>query len=336
MAIDVNADVYAELDITIERIGALIAEGNSEGAKELAEEAEGMIVSLKGKSKAVVDARMRYREAIRERLLTPAPSAELVHVPQSIEEVEGLDQLIELGAKAVYEVAEQKYTGARKIAEIIFDMRRRIVTSDGMPDLKGTGDLAKQASAQVYDRVRAQLPAAGEDEIADGVRADIDRIQDSVRDSILDLRVNYLRSLDSNETEAALYRRAINTGIDVPVSEQVAAHYKINKLMTRAELAAERRELAAKRKAELTAKNETDELSEAEAAELNGEKYVAPADVVKKLPSQIGKLAAPIDAITDGEWAELRSSLTDKEKAKIIQSLRDEVARLQAVLAELA
>jgi ferritin-like metal-binding protein YciE len=241
MATDINADVFAEIESSIERIKTLIAEGNTEGATELEAEVETMISGLK-KGQQIVAKRKAYRDAL-SAAMKPAPSTEIErHNPETIDEVEGLDEIINMGAKAVRDVTENNIKGGRAVAEILLDARRRIILADGMPDLKAQSQAAKDASQAMYDRVTASLPEVGKSELADSIRKEIKSIKRSVQSAMVDVRVEYLRALDSSDPKELEPFGAAITGKGKP-SEEIAKHYGI-KLQTRAEIENERRQKA--------------------------------------------------------------------------------------------
>lgn len=308
MATDVNADLYAEIDGGIERIAVLTAEGNADGAAELANEVEGMISAIKGRSAAVVQRKKDYRaqltSAQNPELAAKDATAEVaVKMPETIAEVEGLDELVNLGAERVREVTEHNYRGGRAIAEILLDIRRRIILPDGTPDLNARSHAAKQASAEIYDRVTSKLPAEGESEEADGIRDSITSIKRSAQSAMTDVRVEYLRALDNSDPqELELFAAAIK-GNGKP-SEEIAAHYGI-KLMNRAELEAERRKAK-----ELTSGD--------------GD--------VRKVAASIKRAVKTVESVDPSAVSEL----SDKEREALKADIKAQLAALTAMLAQLA
>lgn len=332
MATDVNADLYTEIDNAIARIKTLVSEGNTDGAAELAQEAETMISAIKGKG--AVNVRKEYREGVAAALKVE-PSREIVaRMPETIAEVDGLDELVNIGAERVRTVTEGKIKGGREIAQIQLDIRRRIILPDGTPDLNARSHAAKMASSEIYDRVTANLPAEGEDELADAIRTEIKSVQRAAQNAMQDVRTEYIRALDHSDPEELAHFKGIfdvaevsngKTGAGDAISEVVAKHYGI-KLQTRAEVEAERRAA----RAELIAKRESgDELEPEEAAELAGEKYVSPSDHVRKL---ISATAKAMDALPPGTLGEIK----EEDRKAYAESLSATIGRMSALLAQLS
>jgi hypothetical protein len=300
---DVNADLFAEIESGIERIAALTSEGNTEGAEELSTEISEMIDSIKGTGS--VAKRKGYRDQLKSaKDAAPAPSTEVeLKMPQTIAEVEGLEELVSLGAERVREVTESKLKGGRAIAEILFDMRRRIILPDGLPDLKGRSHAAKTASSEVYDRVTSALPAEGTDEFADGIRDEITSIKRSAQDAMVDVRVEYIRALDhSGPEELEAFAAAVKP--NVQPSEAVAQYYGI-KLQTRRELQAERRATA-----ELTT-GEGD---------------------IRKVAASIKRAVKTTESVDPSAV----STLDEKERSALKSDIKAQIVALNALLAQLA
>lgn len=312
MATDVNADLYAEIESGIERIAALTAEGNQEGADELSTEISAMVDSIKGAGS--VGKRKAYRDQLKA---AAKPSAEVAvkapaTAPAEVTEAEGVDELVKLGAQRVHDVTVSKIKGGYEIAEILFDIRRRIILPDGTPDLNAKSQKAKDRSSEIYDLVIAGLPAEGQNEEADNVRAEISSIKRSAQDAMVDVKVKHALALDTSDPkELEPYAAVLAKAGNVKTSEALSAHYGF-KLKTRRELEADRR--AAK-----AIGGETDGLKALESG-------------IKAMGATAKKTVEAIESI-DPEAAK---SLSDTKRARLIGEVKEQIAALNAILASLA
>lgn len=228
----VASEVYALRD----RIVTLRVYGDFEASDELKHEAETVISNgLKGRKADVVSLRKTLREAVSEAMST-MPPADAEIEPVTVASLPWLDALVHKGADTVRLVAETKVRGGRQLAQIMLDMRRRIQDKDGNPDLKGTSNLAKVASSQVYSAVTDTLTETDTE-----LRAAVEKLQNETRLAMADARVVYARALDAEDNEDRALYNLIPRAEGQSLSEAVAEHYSF-KLQTRAEIEAERRE----------------------------------------------------------------------------------------------
>lgn len=255
-------EMVSEIHDTIDRIKTLMGEGKPEAAGELSAEAEIMITRLSGSGSVAL--RQSLRDQVRGALDTKSDdtSAEVEvskpAMPENISDIEGLEDLVNIGATKVRQVTENKIKGGRAIAEILLDIRRRIILADGMPDLSAKSHVAKKASAEIYDRVTASLPAAGESDLADSIRDEITSVKRSAQTAMVDVRVEYALALDSTDDEEELAPFAGIIAEGEKPSEAIARHYGFP-LKTRREIEQERRD--AKKAIEASAEEEVEEVA---------------------------------------------------------------------------
>ncbi|MBD0712565.1 hypothetical protein [Streptomyces sp. CBMA370] len=330
-----------EIRASLERLPSLIIEGNTEGADTLKTEIETAISALKGKGVAALKAQLRKERgekieaAEKEAAEADKPSTAVATLETSAEVAasdEEIKKLIAKGNERVKALAVNKFKGGHEIAEIIFDIRRRIKTADGYLDLNADTDAGRKESGKVYDALLEGLPEEGEDEAADAIRAEIGSIRKGARNAMVDVRANYLKSLDNSPEEAALWQHALDAAPELKPSEAVAQFHKFE-LRTRAEIAKENRQakaLAEARRKELAAKVEAGELSEEDAAaELEGsedgeksEKEKA-TDAIEKLKKSAVRLAKNAKKITDeNEREDILEALT-AALAEIRKTIKD-------------
>jgi hypothetical protein len=231
---DVINDVVDQVGALCDRIITLRVAGNTEGSEELAREAETIISeNLKGNRQGFVAARKTCRTGV-TRAMETVPAVSSVEIIER-SEPDWLTELVNQGNDKVRLIVETNVRGERSLAELMVDMRRRILNKDGLPDLKADSNLAKVASAQIYSNVAETLTEADTD-----LKDAIEKLQTRVRTAVKDVRVEYIRSLDVEGNEDAALFAKVERAEGQPLSEAVAKHYNV-KLMTRAEIEAERR-----------------------------------------------------------------------------------------------
>lgn len=307
-------EMVSEIHNAIDRIKALIGEGNPEAAGELSAEAEVMITKLSGSGSVAL--RKSLRDQVREALETRAPNEDessastevaVSKGPETIREVEGLAELIEHGAERVRAVTENKIRGGREIAEVLMDIRRRITLPDGTPDLMGDSNAAKKASSAIYTRVTSKLPKEGTDDFSDNIREEIKSIKRGAQTAMADVRVEFALALDTTEDPEMLepFKAILMEGVRPSVA--VAAHYDFE-LKFRREIERERREAKA-----LEAKRAE---SGSEDGEDQGE----------------GPAVTPLESMSDDEIA----GLSDNAKAQAREQIEAKITALTNLLAKLA
>jgi len=321
-----QADLRDEIEGGIERVQSLAEADNTDGAAELATEVEGLISQVRAENTGKTTAlRKKLRDRLRKagQAQSEPKAAEVERAPKAeVVETGDMEQLIAMGADRVREVTVGKLKGSRQIAEILLDIRRRIILPDGLPDLKGVSQRARDRGAEVYGRVLSDLPAEGEDDTADGIRAEINSIKKSAWNALGDLRVEYVRSLDTSDAEELKPFASILEGQDGSPAELIAAHYDLD-LRTRREIERDRRQAKAALEAR---KAEGEEISEEEEAAALGEKVVSPADAAK---AAVRKIKGAVKAITvDG--------VDDTEDRKAIrEAIADQIDALRQIASEL-
>jgi hypothetical protein len=330
------AELTAEVENAIARVAVLVAEGNEEGAAELSAEAETMISAIKLANTGQTTA---HRKTLRNALAAARkPKVAEVAVPaaapvaeQSFENLPTeIQKLAQRGAKRVETITQSSIKGGREIAELIFDMRRRL-SYEGLPDLNADGWEGRMASRSVFDIFKAKLPEPGVDERADEIRDGVTSMERNVRNFMTDVRVEYFRALDTttDEAELAPYAELIKAAPEgTPVSHVLANKYLANGvagLQTRAEAAKAKRELDAAKKA-IAAKPDA-ELTDEE-RELISADAPKPEDLVDALVKKIDAALKPLDDLD----TEALDAKTRRAKA---DALGTQIAKLQALKAEL-
>lgn len=290
----VQEEVSAQIRADIERLPSLIAEGKEDSAKELSEEIGKQIPSITGTGAAAIKAKLRAEltKAVKDAKAAKAEKGKAdkaagkevaVSKETQLETVAGnqkIQALVAKGQERIKELAVTKFKGGFEIAEIILDIRTQIMNKDGHPDLNAESDAARKTTTNVFDGLLEGLPEEGENENADAIRAEVDSIRKSYRNSIRDVRALYLQSLDTSPEEAKKYAYALAAHPDKKPSEAVAEFHGYE-LRTRAEIARADREMKALEAKKLEEAVKAGEISEEEAAAtLNG-------DVEEKTPKEL-------------------------------------------------
>ncbi|MFB8107292.1 hypothetical protein ACFC3O_31555 [Streptomyces sp. NPDC056007] len=274
----VQEEVAAQVRADIERLPSLIAEGKDDSAKELSEETGKQIQSITGTGAAAIKAKLRAEltkaekdakkaKADKEKADKAAGKEIAVSKETKLEAVvadTAIQALVTKGQNRIKELAVTKFKGGYEIAEIILDIRTRISNKDGYPDLNADSEAAKKTTTTVFDGLLEGLPEEGEDENADAIRAEVESIKKSYRNSMRDVRALYLRSLDNSPEEAKKYAYALEAHPDKKASEAVAEFHGYE-LRTRAELAKADRERKALERKKIEDAVKAGDMSEEEA-----------------------------------------------------------------------
>uniref|UniRef100_UPI0005661FA5 hypothetical protein n=1 Tax=Streptomyces sp. NRRL S-475 TaxID=1463910 RepID=UPI0005661FA5 len=161
-------------------------------------------------------------------------------------EIEGYGEIVanaaEIAAEGIKANVSMQET-ARKLAEAILDGRLRIFAKNGLPDLKGTRQLSKDFSTDVYDAAFEMLAKEGynsEGTIdAEEMRK---QITDKVQYQMTAVLPDFVRALDNSPEMFAEFfgplAKKVKDG--KKPSDVVFETYNINP-KSKAELAAERR-----------------------------------------------------------------------------------------------
>jgi hypothetical protein len=225
-----------QIGANIERARSLAEAENAEGLAELDKETKALISSLprggktpEGKSWAGYKAKagQDFRQAAAAQPKPEPkskPAAEVSTVdPKDYSVYAGVTELIADGAVKVAEGVKLHLKTsdlAKEVASIGLDMWRRIPNKDGHPDIMGNSDAAKRAMRALYER-------AGE-----GFERDYDteealkKLQRAVQHQRSDVRAQYLRTLDTDETEQKRFAALLEAKPeDVSVAKFVADSY---------------------------------------------------------------------------------------------------------------
>ncbi|MDH6123851.1 MULTISPECIES: hypothetical protein [unclassified Kitasatospora] len=218
------AKLTEEVTALIERITAVAIAG--EDTTPLKEEAEALIKQLPTKDRTKLRAQVRKAA---ESKPAPEPSTEVaVTVPASYHDVEGLDELVQMGAAKVREGISSLAKGsevAKEIGNVLLDMRRRIVNpKTELPDLRADTDMAKKASSDMFQTVEAAMKEAGNfnQEVMDSYKK-------SIRTQTAHIVVHYVAALDQNPDEAQhFFAKALERNPDMSPTEAVRKECKIS------------------------------------------------------------------------------------------------------------
>ncbi|MFD7611003.1 hypothetical protein [Streptomyces sp. NPDC059828] len=325
-----------EIRADIERLPSLIAEGKDDSAQELSEAISAAIPKITGTGAAAIKAKLRAEltkaekdakkaKADKEKADKAASKEVAVSKETSLETAladKGIQGLVAKGQEQVKALAISKFKGGHEVAETILDIRTRILNKNGHPDLNADSDAAKKSANQVFDGLLEGLPEEGEDEAADAIRAEVDSIKKSYKNSIRDARVRYLKSLDNSPEEAKKYAYALEAHPDKKPSEAVAEFHSYE-LRTRAEIAKADRERKALERKKVEDAVKAGELSEEEAAEaLN-------VDGTEKTPKELR--AAYVKRVANS-WKKQVKEIRGIEDADEQEEALDELTALLSAL----
>ncbi|MGW3932843.1 hypothetical protein ACWECC_32830 [Streptomyces microflavus] len=267
----------------IERLPSLIIEGKEEAATELSESIRKDLGQITGTGAAAVKAKLRAelnkvlkdakkakadKDKAEKEAAKAAGTAVAVSKETTLEATlknDEIQALVAKGQEQVKAIAVAKFKGGHTIAETIIRIRTEIQNKDGHPDLNGDTDASKKNTTKVFDGLLEGLPEEGEDEAADAIRAEVESVKKSYRNSIRDVRARYLQALDNSPKEAKKYAYALEAHPDMKPSEAVAEFHGYE-LRTRAEIARADRERKALEAKKLEEAVKNGELSEEEAA----------------------------------------------------------------------
>jgi hypothetical protein len=301
---ELNQELREEIAAATERVRTLAQEGKTEASTELAKEVTSLVDKLPSKERAGLKAKVRAAGKAK------VVAAEVVsaEVPLAAEEIdpmtiEGVPELITMGGekiKSIMDLTVKSADGAREIATIILDMRRRI-PHNGLPDLKAASHAAKLASAKMYESVGAIDADEFEHEQAQ------EKLKRAVQYRMRDVSAEYLRNLDKAPDEAQLFASLMEgQPKGAKVSEVVSAHYGLS-LKGPTEI--EREKYAERKKLEAAGKTlEIEAASEPE-----------PEEVVQSVLTGIhkalrGAKASYFEGLSDDRKAEVKEELEDLNK----------------------
>jgi hypothetical protein len=227
-----------QISANIERARSLAEAENAEGLAELDKETKALISSLprggktpEGKTWAGYKAKagQDFRQAAAaqpkpEPKAKAKPKAEVSTVdPKDYSVYAGVTELIADGAVKVAEgVTLHLKTSdlAKEVASIGLDMWRRIPNKDGHPDIMGNSDAAKRAMRALYEKAGEGFERNYDTEEA------LKKLQRAVQHQRSDVRAQYLRTLDTDETEQKRFAALLEgKPEDVSVAEFVADSY---------------------------------------------------------------------------------------------------------------
>jgi hypothetical protein len=239
---------------------------------------------------------------------------------------EGVKELVDAGAAKVHEgvmLHVKTAQTARSIAGMLLDARRRIVTKEGVPDLKATTQASRNASSDMYGAAETRLAEESGD--ADHAKDLVKRLGQAVRNQMSDVLVEYIKELDTDgakEEWAQHYGKVAAAHPELTPSEAVFKFYGINPV-SRRELAAARQAERSGRLAELEAAAKGgDEEAEAEAEELRAE------TVTERIAGDMRRAEAAINAAVKAAKA---ADLSAEDKL----ALKTKAAELMALVAAL-
>lgn len=330
-----------QIEANIERARSLAEAENAEGLAELNKETETLVSSLPQRGKnpngdtwAGYKAAMRqqFREAAQAQPKPDAPKGKAVatkteaapDVTTDYTLTEGIKDIVDAGAAKVREGVQLHVKGAqtaREIATMLLDTRRRIVTKDGLPDLKCTTQAARNASSDMYGAAEAVLAEESGD--ADHAKDLVKKLSQAVRNQMSDVLVGYIRELDTESGKEEFethYAKVREAHPELTPSEAVFKFYGINPI-SRRELAAQRAAAKSAKIAELEAKaKEGDEEAAEQVEELKT------ATVQERILADVQRAESAIKAAVKAA-----SELSDDDK----NALKAKMAELMALVAQI-
>lgn len=332
-----EAATMEQIAANIERARSLAEAENTEGLEALDKETKALISSLPrggkgpdGKSWAGYKAKagQDFRQAAAAQpkaeaskaVATKAEAAPDVTTDYTM--TEGVKEIVDKGAALVREGVQLHVKGAqtaRSIAGMLLDTRRRIVTKDGVPDLKANTQAARNASSDMY--AAAEKVLAEESGDSEHAKALVRKLSQAVRNQMSDVLVSYVKELDTATEEwTAHYGKVAAAHPDLTPAEAVFKFYDINPIS--------RRELAAQRQAERSSK-----LAELEAAAKSGDAEAAEEAEELKAKTVQERIAGDIQTAEKALKAAVKAAaeLSDEDK----NALKAKAAELLALVASL-
>ncbi|MEU4950737.1 hypothetical protein [Streptomyces lavendulae] len=351
--------ITAEVAAKVERVRSLAGEGegSAEALAALVKETTELINTVKGTGSVKVKKELQEslleavkipaqtREEPQAEADAPATTAVVRAQTQDVSEIADYGPLLALGIQRVKEAAVDSWEKGRGVGEVLLSLRLNTLDKDLDPDLGGRTHVSKTGATNLYGAVVAGLPAEGEDEDSDAVRAKIKSIQSDASLSLRTLVPEYVRGLDivpapedekgtaKFEAERARFHNAAamfaaEKYADKPFSEKVFDYYealgKPLPRLTRAEKARQDRALKAKRRAELEAAVAAGDIT-AEQAEASLNPQPEPEEIrkktAKKARTTLMDLVEDAKTIEDPKAKEKRL----RELAAILTDVRREI-----------
>jgi hypothetical protein len=348
---DPTAVTIQQIVANIERAGSLAEAENAEGLAELEKETESLISSLpqRGRMQLAGEDKPRtwaeikkifrgyFRDAAKaapkadesapkgKAVATKAePAAPTVQTDYSL--TEGVSDLVNAGAGAVEEGVRLHVKGsqtARQIAEMALDIQRRIVTADGVPDLRSITQATRDARSDIYRKAETILAAEGDKDHAKSLVA---KIRTSVNNVFSDVLVGYIRSLDTEagrEEFQQHYGKVAAAHPELSPAEAIFTFYNIPRLS----------------KAEQSALNQANkrarllELEEAKEAAKEGDSEAAEKVETLEAETVQQRIAADIQTADKAIRAAVKVAKDLSPEEKLI--LKAKMAELMALVAEL-
>lgn len=326
----------------IERAVSLAEAENTEGLAELAKEHEALISSMPSRGKIPSGdmtwagfkqaSRDDFRKAAQaqpkpepkaSKAVSKAPKAEAA--PADYAKFEGVKDrvnaavsLITDGVKLHVKTAQT----ARQAAEMFLDAQRRIITADGVPDLKTTSPEAIQARKDMYEGARKILAAESGD--ADHAEALVKKFRTSVQNQMSDVVVGYVRSLSESESGReefeTHYAKVKEAHPDLDPADAVFTFYDIPRMS--------KRELSAANQAAKNAK-----LKELEKAAEKGDSEAVEAIEEIKAETVQEKIVGYVSRAETDIKAAIKAGKTLSEEDR--KALKAKIAELAMLAAEL-
>ncbi|MFF1597700.1 hypothetical protein ACFVYV_09410 [Streptomyces mirabilis] len=284
--VDPLAAAVEQAQANIDRAVSLAEAENLEGLAELAKEHEELVSSMPSRGKIPTGDMTwaQFKQASRDdfrkasqaqpkpeatKAVTKAAKAEAA--PADYAKFEGVKDrvnaaigLITDGVKLHVKTSQT----ARQAAEMFLDAQRRIITAEGVPDLKCLSPEAIQARKDMYEGARTILAAESGD--ADHAKALVNKFRTAVQNQMSDVLVGYVRSLSESESGREEYEtfygevKAAHPELDP--ADAVFTYFDIPR-MSKRELMAENQRRKSEKLKELEAKAEDGDTKAVEAIE---------------------------------------------------------------------
>jgi hypothetical protein len=333
--LDVNTDAGKAALETISdntaRISTLRREGKAEAAEELAAETKALTDRLSGKG--VAGPKASARMALTNATKTPLPSAEVAVRPADTldwHDAEGASDIVSAASATIANGLQLTL----KMSDLAKDIAREKIrfaarlTHKGGPDIKMNSQAARDASRAMYEGAVADLP-----ETFDTATA-LKKLMRSVQDQSERARIEYVKSLDTDETEAALFTEAREAAPELSASDAVFEFYKIEKV-TRYDRERQEWEIEQQRKSELEAAGSDSDDSEGnESGEGEGEGAEGGDDDTAEALAKAAEKLSKAGKLAEGA-VKAAAKLDDDSRAKLKEGMNALIAALAAEAAKL-
>lgn len=317
---EARADVQAVLD-------ALSNCADTSKAEALFQQGEVLLLDLPGSQKASLRMKLKaaWADAKQRAANAATPPAGTAVAVTSYHDVPEVDDLVKAGAEKLRSGVvglNKTATLAKEIAHTLLFIKVRIPNKRGLPDLKGTMQITRDAAAEMYASALEGLDKDDPD-----VQEAHATLRRAVNNRSADVVVEYLRALNQPESAEEFAARFPElAGAEGRPEDAVRALYAGQGIELPEHTRSEQSAIALRRRLELEAKVKDGKATPEEVAEATGEaveKEETPAEYVASIKSKIARATrgidtAKIEAASDEERRELREDL--EKQLKLIRA----------------